>query len=118
MTLLVRNKSDTTANTAGEALPLYNRDPVFTANNLLTTISAWVDPTSTPTGAWGGASVQLYISPQLKGPWPTIWFPVGNPITTNGYFSFQERWGQIKAEISGASSNTASLYVSIFDGYF
>lgn len=118
MTILVRNQSGIAANTAGAAIPLYNRDPVFVANNLLTTIYAWTDPTSIPAGAWSGASIQIYISPQLKGPWPTIWFPIGSPMTTNGYFSFQQRWSQIKAEVSGATSGTSSLYAAIFDGYF
>lgn len=114
MALLTADVSGTAANTNGAAPAIPNKDPVFVENNLLNTVYAWVDTTG---GAWGGAQIQLYISPQIKGmPWSTVWFPVGEPITENGYFSFQHRWGQIKAEVVNATSATAGLNCVLFTG--
>jgi len=120
---LAHNVSGTTADTdpvVNLAPVEYNRDPVDVEHSLLTTIYAWGS-------VWGGASLQISISPtvsapQPPGPWnvnhpqvaPT-WFPVGDPITENGYFSFQHRWGSIKAEISNATTATAGIHCLLFD---
>lgn len=110
MSLLINNASGTAANTGGNGLILPNRDPVFVQNNLLTTLYFWAT-------TWGGAAVQLYISPQLRNSiLPPVWFPYNPLVTENGFFTFQHRWGQMKVEVSGATANTAGLYVSLFSG--
>ena len=110
MTLLVNNAAGVTANDNTTNLPVPNKDPVFVANNLLTTVYAWAEN-------WGGASIQLYVCPQrLNAPFQPVWFPVGAALTQNGFYSFQHRWGQIKAVVTGATADTAGLFSSLFDG--
>lgn len=110
MSLLIKNTYGTSANTGGIATPVANRDPVFVQNNLLTTVYAWAT-------TWGGAQVQIYVCPQCAGSaFPPVWFPVGDPITQNNFFTFQHRWGQIKAEVINATSDTTGLFADVFTG--
>jgi len=58
------------------------------------------------------ASVQAYISPAKKANTEDtndVWFPLGTPFTTNGFFTFHERYGKLKFITTGASANTAGL---------
>ena len=111
MTLLVNNAAGVAANNDdANDLPYVNPDPVFVARNLLTTVYAWAQ-------TWGGAQIQLYMSPNRpNAPYPATWFPVGAPITANGFVTFQHRWAQLKAVVTNASASTAGLYCSNFDG--
>ena len=111
MSLLISNASGTAANTGGTGLILPNRDPAFVENNLLTTLYFWAT-------TWGSATIQLYLSPQLQSMpnWPVVWFPYNPLVTENGFFSFQHRWGQMKVEVTGATSSTVGLYAALFDG--
>lgn len=111
MSLLISNTSGINANTNGNAPFVPNNDPFFVQNNLLTTIY-------TAAANWDAASVQIYISPQMvnSNTWPVTWFAVGAPITTNSAFTFQHRWGMIKAEVVGATALTSTLRCTVFDG--
>lgn len=110
--LLVFNKSGIAANTAGLAPSYQNPDPMFVSRTFLNTIYVWAT-------TWDTAEVQIFVAPQRKGsPFPTVWFPLGSPLTANGLFSFQHRWSQIKAEVTNASPLTVELYCKLFDGGF
>ena len=103
--------SGASINTNGTAPAYQNPDAMFVGRQLLNTVYCWAD-------VWGGAGIQIYVAPlRLNSPIaPTVWFPVGALITANGMFSFQHRWHQMKAEISGAGAGTANLYCKLFDG--
>jgi hypothetical protein len=113
MALLIANASGVAANLDdGINNPIYtNTDPVFVARTLLNTVYAWAT-------TWSVASVQIFLSPQRStSQSPIIWFPVGSPLTSNGFFTFQHRWGLMKAVVTGADGTTSGLNVSYFDGY-
>jgi hypothetical protein len=109
MTYLVNNASGIIANDNSTNPPIYNRDPVFVANNLLTTIYAWA-------AVWDTAEIQIYVSPQCKNSIiAPVWYPIGAAITGNAMFTFQDRWGQIKAVVTGATALSEGIYCTIFD---
>jgi len=108
MALLINNTSGIAANDNTVNLPVYNPDPVFVEQNLLTTIYVWA-------ANWGGAQVQIFISPQCQNSSiAPVWYPVGNPMSANGFFTFQHRWGQIQAVVTNATANTSGLYTTVF----
>ena len=130
---IAANNTDLTTNppVPNPALIYVNPDPVFVERALLQTLYFWADPT---VGVWDTAEIQLFISPQIinsnppLNPVPAgttqivpVWFPLldsaGNPITAtaNKYVNFQARWGMIKAVVTNASANTASIYCSLFE---
>jgi hypothetical protein len=111
MAMLITGASGLAANTGGTATAVANKDPVFVANNLLMTVYVWADN-------WGDAQVQLYFCPQVRGtPWSPVWFPVPSGLfTANSFGSFQHRWGQIKAEVTGATDTTSNLTAVLFEG--
>jgi hypothetical protein len=109
MGLLVPPSTGIAINTA-TPLIIFNKDPVFVANNLMTTIYAWATE-------WDTAQVQIEISPQVRNSqFPVVWFPVGAMMTTNRFFTFQHRWGQMRAVVTNASANTAGLTAILFQG--
>jgi hypothetical protein len=109
MPRLVNNTSGVAANTSGEAIGSQNPHPMSVDRALLTTIYTWAT-------TWGGAQVQLYISPQpVHSQSPIQWFPLGGPISANSVIDFSTRWMQIKAEVVNASSTTVGLVCLLFD---
>ena len=110
MALLINNAAGVISNTNSDNPIVLNKDPVFVSNNLLTTIYAWATD-------WDTAQVQIYVCPtRPSSPLSAVWFPVGSPFTANGFYTFQHRWFQIKAVVSGATSDTVGLYCTVFDG--
>lgn len=110
MALLINNATGLAANTNLLNLSYPNKDPVFVANNLLTTIYTWAT-------VWGAAQVQIYVSPQRPNSiFPTIWIAMGDPITEDEVYTFQHRWAQIKAVVTNADTTTAGLFCSLYDG--
>jgi hypothetical protein len=111
------NNTDNVENpsTPNPAVPIYNRDPVFVAANLINTIYAWA-------ADWDTASVAIYVSPQLQNSQtPPEWFPLlndaGEPIVLSGansYVNFHCRWGALKGVVTNASANTTGLVVDLF----
>jgi hypothetical protein len=107
MGLLVPPSTGIAINTATPAI-IFNNDPVFVANNLLNTVYAWA-------ADWDTAQIQIQISPQVRNSqFPVVWFPVGAVMNANGFFTFQHRWGQIRAVVTNASANTAGLTAVLF----
>lgn len=117
MARLITSAAGTAANTDPVLNPsviIYNPDPVFQMNTSLNTLYVWAD-------TWGGASVQLFVSPQLSlSPTTPVWFPLRDKftnsniiLTANDYATFQIRWAALKVIVTGATSTTANLNASI-----
>ncbi len=104
---LVNNASGTAANITNTPKP--NRFLGNPASWATTTIYAWA-------ANWAGASVQLQVSPTQDIPgWTPKWFNIGDPIIadTNPNISFPGAWAQIQAVVTGATSDTSGLNVSV-----
>jgi len=107
--LLIPPSSGSVINTT-TPLIIYNRDPVFVANNLLTTVYVWATD-------WSGATVQIQIAPQVRNSqYAPVWFSVGSALSANGFFTFQHRWGQMQAVVTNATGDTDNLTAVLFEG--
>lgn len=116
MARFITAAAGTAANTdpvLNPSIIIYNPDPIFQMNTSLNTIYVWADN-------WGGASVQLFVSPQLAlSPTPPVWFPVNDInnasviLTANGYATVKLRWAAFKVVVTGATATTANLNASL-----